>query len=215
MSTNLPFSNDSPRYASAFHHPIFKAPFKLVLSFFSTSSKPHDLLVSLSSMLFALALLFFLDAVMYSHRMNASDIVHISFIDWVPFMCSLIGLCIVNSVNKGYLVGNGENGGASGSNFLVGGGGGGIGGDGRVMREVKIFLFLGFAFLGGGCSGSIVILIIKYVNKGIVEWPTVGMGVDCVVSNGLILLSCMVLWIAQTARYNSDYDEEYNYSLTI
>lgn len=64
--------------------------------------------------------------------------VHVSFVDWVPGICSLLGMIIVNLIDKDRV--RGEEG------F----------GDSRAVWRARLFLFIGFAFMAGGLAGSVV-----------------------------------------------------------
>ncbi|CCF57166.1 hypothetical protein KAFR_0C01730 [Kazachstania africana CBS 2517] len=149
--------------------------------------------VYLSGILYALGFWIFLDAVLYSKHANASDL-HVTFIDWIPFLCSTLGMVIVSAIEK---------------NRLMDYNNGDFGGNEAIIWQARTVLFLGLALLAGGLSGSIVVLIIKFVIKDYTTYPTVGMGINNVLGNIFILLSCVVLWIAQNA------EDEYSYSLTI
>jgi ABC-type methionine transport system permease subunit len=69
--------------------------------------------------------------------------VHVRFPDWIPGLCSTIGMIIVNLIDKSRLVGD-EGGGLS------------FGGMGGVAWKARLFLFLGFAMMAGGLAGSVV-----------------------------------------------------------
>lgn len=172
---------------------LFRIPFK-VPSFHGV----RTLGVYISGMFYALGFWVFLDSVLYSKHANASD-VHVTFIDWIPFLCSTFGMIIVNSIEKSRLL-NLDDGGSS--SFM--------GNDDATMAwQARTVLFCGFALLAGGLSGSIVVLIIKFLVKDYTTYPTVGMGINNVVGNLFILISCIILWIAQNV------EDEYSYSLTI
>lgn len=70
------------------------------------------------------------------------------------------------------------------------------------------YFVLGFALLAGGLAGSIVLLVLKYIVPSY-PMPTLGMGIENVVANGSVMLSCVVLWIAQNM------EDEYSYSLQL
>ncbi|KAG0677397.1 Vacuolar protein sorting-associated protein 68 [Kluyveromyces marxianus] len=75
--------------------------------------------------------------------------------------------------------------------------------------QARIVLFLGFSLLASGISGSLVVLIVKFLLKDYTSYPTLGMGVNNVLANFFILMSCTFLWIGQNV------EDEYNYSLTL
>lgn len=179
---------------------IFRFPFKI-----PSLHGIRTFGVYFSGILYAAGLWFFIDAVLYSKHSNGSD-VHVTFVDWIPFICSTLGTIIVSSIEKNRLVqgildGSGASGGAGvglSSDY-----------DGRIAWQARTVLFIGFALLAGGLSGSIVVLIVKFLVRDYTSYPTLGMGVNNVLGNVLVLFSCIVLWIAQNA------EDEYSYSLTL
>lgn len=156
--------------------------------------------VYLAGILYALGFWAFIDSVLFSKYNNASDL-HITFVDWVPFLCSTFGMLIVNSIEKNRLL----QGALSGDNGMFGG----MNMDSQLAWQARSVLFLGFALLAGGISGSLVILIIKYIVRDYISFPTLGMGIENVVSNACVMLSCVVLWVAQNI------EDEYSYNLTL
>lgn len=169
---------------------LFRLPFKL-----PSSANARTIGVYLSGGLYALGAWLFMDAVIYSKTANAST-VHVTFIDWIPFICSTLGMLIVNSIEKNRLLQDAL---ASGS----------FTGSSSTAWQARVVLFLGFALLAGGLSGSIVVLIIKFLIKDFSTYPTVGMGVNNVIGNFCVVLSCVLLWVAQNV------EDEYAYSLTL
>lgn len=154
--------------------------------------------VYLSGALFAIGFWFLLDAAIYSKTVNAS-VVHVTFIDWVPGICSALGMLIVNSIDKSRLL----------DDALGGGFGGGSGGGSSTTYQARLVLFLGFSLLAGGLAGSFVVLILKFTAKGYNQYPTLGMGVANVITNVAIMLSCISLWVSQNV------EDEYFYSLAL
>lgn len=176
---------------------IFRFPFK-----FPTSAGLRKICVYLSGILYAVGFWLFLDAVIYSRHANAAD-VHVTFIDWIPFICSTLGTLIVNSIEKNRLL----QGALSSNSGITSLGADSL--DSAMAWQARVVLFFGFALLAGGLSGSIVVLIIKFLVKHYDTYPTIGMGINNVLGNLCILLSCIVLWIAQNM------EDEYSYSLTL
>lgn len=175
---------------------IFSFPFK-----FPDSANVRKAAVYLSGVLYALGFWLFLDAVIYSKHANGSD-VHVTFVDWIPFICSTLGTLTVNSIEKNRLLQGAMSGDSGITSF-----GGDL--DSTMAWQARSVLFFGLALLAGGLSGSVVVLIIKFLVKDFNTYPTVGMGVNNVLGNFSILLSCIVLWIAQNM------EDEYSYSLTL
>ncbi|KAK7041488.1 Vacuolar protein sorting-associated protein 68 [Paramarasmius palmivorus] len=91
---------------------------------------------------FALAHWVFLDAAILSAHAKVpwgdEPPVHVSFVDWVPGICSLLGYAVVNLIDKDRV--KGEEG------F----------GDPRSVWRARLFLFIGFALMAGGLAGSVV-----------------------------------------------------------
>lgn len=104
-------------------------------------------------------------------------------------------MLIVNSIEKNRLLNDAL-------------GGGGFGGSSPTTWTARVILFLGFSLLAGGVAGSIVVLILKFLMKHY-TFPTLTMGVNNVVANGAIMMSCVVLWVAQNI------EDEYSYSLAL
>jgi hypothetical protein len=99
--------------------------------------------------------------------MNPSDpAVHITFVDWIPGICSALGMLVINSIDKSRL---------SADSFSYSGNG--------VAWKARLVLFLGFALLAGGLAGSVTVLVVRnYV------WPTIWLGIGNVVANALVML---------------------------
>ncbi|KAL7625646.1 Vacuolar protein sorting-associated protein 68 [Parahypoxylon ruwenzoriense] len=141
--------------------------------------------------LFSLAFYIIIDAAVWSKSpLNGSD-VHVTFVDWLPLIFSSLGMLIINSVEKARL---------SADSFSYSGSG--------VAWKARVVLFLGFAALAGGMAGGVTVFVLKFVVPG-VEWPMMGMGVENVVANGLVMLSSVVLWISQNM------EDEYSYNLSL
>lgn len=116
---------------------------------------------------------------------------HVTFVDWLPFIFSSLGMLIINSVEKARL---------SADSFSYSGNG--------VAWKARVVLFLGFAALAGGMAGGVTVFVLKFIVPS-VEWPAMGMGVENVVANGLVGLSSVVLWISQNM------EDEYSYNLAL
>ena len=99
---------------------------------------------------------------------------HVSFLDWLPFVFSSLGMLVINSVEKARL---------SADSFSYSGGGGD--GGGGVAWKARVVLFLGFASLAGGMAGGVVVFVMRFAVPG-VPWPMMGMGVENVVANALV-----------------------------
>lgn len=157
------------------------------------SAKLRSIGVYVAGALFAVGFWTLLDAAVYSRKVNAS-IVHVTFTDWIPFICSVLGMLIVNSIEKSNLFGNDNS-------FLNSTGT-------NTVWAARVILFFGFSLLAGGLSGSFMVFILKYLIKDY-GFPTLGMGVANIVCNGCLMLSCIILWISQNI------EDEYSYSLAL
>lgn len=100
-------------------------------------------------------------------------------------------MLIINSVEKARL---------SADSFSYSGSG--------VAWKARVVLFLGFAALAGGMAGGVTVFVLKFVVPN-VGWPMMGMGVENVVANGLVMLSSVVLWVSQNM------EDEYSYNLSL
>lgn len=148
--------------------------------------------VYFSGAFYAAAFYSLLDSALLSAHRNGSDL-HVTFPDWIPFLVSSLGMLIINTVDKSLL---------SGQSFSS------FSGGSSADWQAKVVLFLGFAALSGGLAGSIVILVLKYIVPDI-PMPTLLMGILNVVANGSIMISCIILWLAQNL------EDEYSYSLQL
>lgn len=103
---------------------------------------------------------------------------HVNFVDWIPGICSALGMLVINSIDKSRL---------SADSFSYSGNG--------VAWKARLVLFLGFALMAGGLAGSVTVLVLKYVVPGDV-FPGLWMGVANPVANALIMLR-YVLWMGR------------------
>ncbi|ABN67068.2 predicted protein [Scheffersomyces stipitis CBS 6054] len=158
------------------------------------SAKLRSFGVYLSGALYAIGFWSIVDAAIFSKTVNASD-VHVTFVDWIPFICSSLGMLIVNSIEKSNLFVDSNN------SFLSSG-------SGTNAWAARVILFCGFSLLAGGLAGSFMVLILKFLLKHY-TFPTLGMGVSNIICNGCIMLSCVVLWLSQNI------EDEYSYSLAL
>ncbi|EEH16782.1 hypothetical protein PABG_06869 [Paracoccidioides brasiliensis Pb03] len=147
--------------------------------------------IYISGALFSLGFFFLIDAAAFSRSSKNGSFVHMKFVDWIPGICSVLGMLVINSIEKSRL---------SADSFSYSGS--------RVAWKARFVLFLGFALLAGGLAGSVTVLVLKYVIK---EYPlqTVYFGIANVIANGLTMMSSAILWVSQNM------EEDYTYSLTL
>ena len=88
---------------------------------------------------FSLGFFTFIDASTYSKSPKNGSEVHIKFVDWVPGICSALGMLVINLIEKTRL---------SADTFSYSGAG--------VAWKARLVLFLGFALMAGGLAGSVV-----------------------------------------------------------
>ncbi|MCJ1455366.1 hypothetical protein MMC28_005721 [Mycoblastus sanguinarius] len=147
--------------------------------------------VYLAGALFSLGFFFFIDASTYSHSAKNGSNVHIKFVDWIPGICSALGMLVINSIEKTRL---------SADSYSYSGTG--------VAWKARLVLFLGFALMAGGLAGSVAVLVLKYIVPEY-PFPTLYFGVANVIANGLIMLSSVVLWVSQNM------EDDYTYNLAL
>ncbi|KAI9638468.1 uncharacterized protein MKK02DRAFT_36185 [Dioszegia hungarica] len=174
--------------------------FRFSLPKFEVGPKTRSAGTYLSGGLFALSFFLLLDAATLSkHAKPPSDAphdvvpVHMSFVDWIPAICSTIGFLVVSILDKSHLSAafSGDAWGSSDS----------------AARRARVVLFLGVALLAGGLAGSLTVLILKYIipeYNGYLYYGIANVGM-----NGGIMLSAMILWAAQSGS------DEYEYQLTV
>lgn len=146
--------------------------------------------VYVAGALFSLGFFFFIDSAVYSKVNNPGD-VHVKFVDWIPGICSALGMLVINSIEKSRL--NADSFSYSGNN---------------VAWKARLVLFLGFALMAGGLAGSVTVLIIKYIVPQY-EFSTLYFGIANVIANGMIMLSSIVLWVSQNM------EDDYSYHLSL
>lgn len=93
---------------------------------------------------------------------------HVTFVDWLPFIFSSLGMLIINSVEKARL---------SADSFSYSGSG--------VAWKARVVLFLGFAALAGGMAGGVTVFVLKFAVPG-VPFPALTMGIENLVANALV-----------------------------
>ena len=91
-----------------------------------------------SGALFAVGFFCFVDAAAYSRAVYGGER-HVRFVDWLPGICSALGMLVVNSIEKARL---------SADRYSYSGTG--------VAWKARLVLFLGFALMAGGLAGSVV-----------------------------------------------------------
>ncbi|KAF8918410.1 hypothetical protein CPB85DRAFT_1214097 [Mucidula mucida] len=149
--------------------------------------------VYIAGALFALAHWTFLDAAILSAHAKpewGEAPVHVTFVDWLPGLSSLLGFFIVNLIDKDRIRGD--------EGF----------GDSRAVWRARLFLFIGFAFMAGGLAGSVCVLILKYILGNYPDQFNY-YGYANVSQNVAMMFAGIVLWIAQSAS------GEYEYNLTL
>ncbi|KAG2193491.1 uncharacterized protein EV154DRAFT_500835 [Mucor mucedo] len=163
---------------------VFRNPLRFL------SRKGRQIGAYLSGGLLAIGWWVFIDAVINSARYNGSS--KMGFEDWFSGILTTFGMIVINLIDKSRL---------QGEAFSYAGSG--------LVWKARLFLFLGFALIAGGFAGSCCVLIIKYIVHLDSAQPYINYGIAGVGQNGLIMLSTIVLWVAQNTR------EEYEYNMRI
>ncbi|KAL2217121.1 UPF0220 domain protein [Thermoascus aurantiacus ATCC 26904] len=144
-----------------------------------------------SGALFSLGFFFLVDAAAFSHSSRNGSKVHVKFVDWIPGICSALGMTVINSIDKTRL---------NADSFSYSGSG--------VAWKARFVLFLGFALLAGGLAGSVTVMVLKYLIKNY-PLPTLYFGIANVIANGLVMLSSVILWVSQNM------EDDYTYNLAL
>ncbi|EEQ32636.1 Vacuolar protein sorting-associated protein 68 [Microsporum canis] len=144
-----------------------------------------------SGALFSIGLFFLIDAASFSHSSRNGSTVHVKFVDWIPGICSALGMLVINSIEKSRL---------SADSFSYSGD--------SVAWKARFVLFLGFALLAGGLAGSVTVMVLKYVIHGY-PLQTLYFGIANVIANAMVMMSSAVLWIAQNM------EDDYTYTLAL
>lgn len=100
---------------------------------------PNDHQIANPIVKFSLGFFFFIDASAFSHSSQNGSEIHIKFVDWIPLICSSLGMLVINSIEKARL---------SADSYSYSGTG--------VAWKARLVLFLGFALMAGGLAGSVV-----------------------------------------------------------
>ncbi len=175
---------------------------------------------------FALAQWLFLDAAVLSAHFHAppdapydTAPVHVSFVDWIPGILSLLGYIVVNLIDKDRIKGE--------ESYA----------DSRAVWRARLFLFIGFALMAGGLAGSVVRTVVTAFPGLLIDWITIFIrcplvlqcvrsqtvlvlkyfvprfpdqfvyyGYANVAQNVAVMLSAVVLWIAQSGPNDYEYN---------
>jgi len=129
---------------------------------------------------FSVGFFSFIDAAAFSKSARNGSDYHVNFVDWIPGICSALGMLVINSIDKNRLAAD---------SFSYSGNG--------VAWKARLVLFLGFALMAGGLAGSVTVLVLKYVVPGAV-FPTLWLGVANVVANAMIMTryASVIYWRA-------------------
>jgi hypothetical protein len=144
--------------------------------------------VYLSGGLFTAGWWLFVDGIILASKVEQSHVT-IGFEDWIAGVLTTLGLIVINLIDNSRMQSDLQ----SGS---------------RVEWVARLFLFVGFALMAGGLAGSISVLVLKYVVPE-VGMPEIYFGYTIVGQAMLIMLSTVVLWIAQ----NTEPEYQYNFVL--
>ena len=97
----------------------------------------------MSGGLFSIGFFALLNAAVYSKAVYRGDH-NVTFVDWIPAICSSLGMLVINSIEKSRL---------SADNYSYSGTG--------VAWKARVVLFMGFALMAGGLAGSVVSCSVK------------------------------------------------------
>ncbi|KAK4683684.1 hypothetical protein P7C73_g6546, partial [Tremellales sp. Uapishka_1] len=174
--------------------------FRFALPTIEVGPKSREIGTYLSGGLFALSFFLLFDAAtLSSHAKPPPDSpydtvpVHMSFVDWIPAICSTLGFLITSLLDKSHLH----------SSFASDA----WGSEGSAAWRARVVMFVGVALMAGGLAGSLTVLILKYIIPDFAGYLWYG-GAN-VAMNGGVMVSAMILWISQSGS------DEYEYQLTV
>ncbi|RXW20174.1 hypothetical protein EST38_g5687 [Candolleomyces aberdarensis] len=183
-TTSTPYSPHSSYFV--YTPPSYPDPFPEI----RRRKQKRTIGVYVAGALFAIANWTFLDAAILSahakspwgHPGTDDPPVHVTFVDWIPGICSLLGYSVVNMIDEDRIRGN------DGS------------GDSWAVWRARLFQFIGFALMAGGLVGSVTVLVLKYILGHYPERFTYYGYANFSQSFGM-MLSAVVLWTAQEYEY--------------
>ncbi|KAI8348641.1 hypothetical protein BD560DRAFT_410597 [Blakeslea trispora] len=155
-----------------------------VCQLFSLGHKSRLVGVYLAGILFALGWWAFVDGLSVLWNLPDRQVAP-GIEDWVPGIITTLGMIVVNLIDKEALKGNYY--------------------DQAFVWRARLFLFLGFALMAGGFSGSVAVLVTKYIYHEGLDIYNQYLGIADIVQCSLIMLSTGVLWLAQNANQTSYY----------
>ncbi|WWD15653.1 hypothetical protein CI109_100075 [Kwoniella shandongensis] len=174
--------------------------FRFSLPHIEVGPKTRSIGTYLSGGLFALSFFLLFDAAtLSSHAQPPSDAphdivpVHMTFVDWIPAICSTLGFLVTSLLDKSHL-----NAAFSGDSW---------GGEGPAAWRARVVLFIGVALMAGGLAGSLTVLILKYIIPDYTGYIYYG-GANVAMNAG-VMISAMILWVSQSGS------DEYEYQLTV
>ncbi|KAI8081964.1 uncharacterized protein B0P05DRAFT_538810 [Gilbertella persicaria] len=151
---------------------------------FNLGNKSRQAGVYFAGMLFALGWWVFIDGLSVLWNLQNRQIAP-GIEDWVPGIITTFGMIIVNLIDKEALKGN-----------LV---------DDEYIWRARLFLFFGFAMMAGGFSGSVAVLVTKYIYNDSLDFFNTYLGITDVVQCFLIMLSAGILWLSQSSNHSQQY----------
>ncbi|TYJ51451.1 hypothetical protein B9479_007974 [Cryptococcus floricola] len=186
---SLPHSAYDPRRVFRFNLPTFEV-----------GPRTRSIGTYVSGGIFALAYFLLFDAAtLSSHAKPPPDSpydvvpVHMAFVDWIPAIISTFGFIITSILDKSHLTS------AFSSDPWAS--------EGSAAWRARVVLFIGVAMMAGGLAGSLCVLILKYIIPDFSGYLWYG-GANVACNTG-IMISAMILWLAQSGS------DEYEYQLTV
>ncbi|KAH8553630.1 hypothetical protein BGW37DRAFT_486476 [Umbelopsis sp. PMI_123] len=177
-----------PNYWSEGRRSIFL--FKIPNPFKFLGHKQRAIGVYAAGAFFAIGWWAFIDAITLASR-DPFKQVTIGFEDWISGILTTLGMIVINLIDKSSL---------HGDTFSYSGD--------SLVWKARLFLFVGFALIAGGLAGSVCVLILKYIVPEVPE-SELYYGIGQVAQCGFIMLSTVILWIAQNTQ------EEYQYNFML
>ncbi|GAB5585269.1 Vacuolar protein sorting-associated protein 68 [Umbelopsis nana] len=177
-----------PNYWNEGRRSIFL--FKIPNPFKFLGDKQRAIGVYAAGAFFAIGWWAFIDAMTLASR-DPFKQVTIGFEDWISGILTTLGMLVINLIDKSSL---------HGDTFSYSGD--------SLVWKARLFLFVGFALIAGGLAGSVCVLILKYIVPEVPD-SELYYGIGQVAQCGFIMLSTVILWIAQNTQ------EEYQYNFML
>jgi len=108
--------------------------------------------------------------------------VHATFVDWIPSICSMLGMAMITLVDRDRI--RGSEGRAE---------------DEQAVSRARLFFLSGVALMTGGLVGSIMVVVLKYILPGHPE-QYILCSLMGVWQNAALMSTAFLIWVAQSSH---------------